>query len=169
MRIDYPAFLGPVFRDLEWYGAHLRRIHGNGTKRNIKFDEEYLSLYMDVLVPNQKEWMRVSPQMAKKERELNKEEIERTTRRRLRAPLAPPTVGSVATGSNTIPGPTRLPAGQPLIGGHTGKTQNFMDDLSRRYSGATAGDRNNSFTQHRGSNRGKDRETPMYTSPKKNQ
>ena len=150
----------------------LRRVHGNGTKRNIKFDEECLSLYMDVLVPNQREWMRVSPQMAKKEREANKEETERITRRRLRAPLAPPGSSSAATGANAVPAPTRLPAGQPLIGGHTGRTQNFMDDLnnlSKKYSGVAASDRNGSFTQHRGNNRDRDRDMPMYTSPKKTQ
>ena len=53
MRLDYPAFLGGVFRDLEWYGAHLRQKHGNGTRRNIRFDEENSSLYMDVLLPGE--------------------------------------------------------------------------------------------------------------------
>ena len=138
-------------------GAHLRRIHGVGTKRNIKFDEEHDSFYMDVLVPNQEEWLRVSPQMAKRERETSREEDERKTTRRLRAPLAPPAIASnQGTGANAVPATTRLPAGQPLIGGYTGMTPNFtadMEKISKKYSGMSASDRN---------------KQRVYTSPKKN-
>ena len=53
--------------DLEWYGAHLRKNHEQGTKTNIRFDEENLSLDMSIALPGQDEWLRVTPDMAKQE------------------------------------------------------------------------------------------------------
>ena len=86
MKLDYPAFLGGIFRDLEWYGAYLRKEHGQGMRRNIRFDEEALSLYMDVLLPGNKEWLRVTPKMAGEERRESQEINEMSTRMQLRQP-----------------------------------------------------------------------------------
>ena len=122
MRLDYPSFLSGTFRDLEWYGAHLRRTHGQGTRRNIKFDEEKMSLYMDVKLPGEKtNWLRVSPEMAKEEKMESQEQRDNQTRMQLRT----------TRNSGQDITSTRLPAGQPLINGANGKTPNFQDDLER--------------------------------------
>ena len=87
MKLDYPDFLGGIFRDLEWYGAFLRREHGPGTRRNIRFDEENVSLYMDILLPGEnKNWLRVSPKMARDERNDHQRKNEMSTRMQLRPP-----------------------------------------------------------------------------------
>jgi len=130
LRLDYPAFLGPVFRDLEWFGAFLREKHGLGTQRSIKFDEANTSLYMDVRVPSQDGWMRVSPHMARLEKEENQAEADKRTRRRLKPPLR-----KELPRSGCVPAQTRTPAEHPLIGDHTGKTDNFMKDLEELNNG----------------------------------
>ena len=128
-------------------------MHGAGTKRNIKFDESNLSLYMDVNIPTGNGWMRVSPAMARQEKDANQQEEERKTRRKLRAPMPVPTGGNAAALMS------KTPAGQPLVGGHNGKTPNFADDLEklqRKYSQFPTG-RNNggeNFGSHRGPGRG---------------
>ena len=42
--MNYPDHLSDDFRVLEWYGAEIRRMHGEGTKRNIKFNDEVSGL-----------------------------------------------------------------------------------------------------------------------------
>ena len=84
--------------------------------------------------------------MAKQERLKQNNEVEQVTRRRLRIPQR----------SNQLPAPV---AGQPLIGGHTGKTPNFtrdLDRLAKQYSGMKGGER-----RENGQN------TSVYLSPKK--
>ena len=44
LRLEYPAHLAQDFRCLEWYGREMRVSHGQGTRRNIKFDDEDESL-----------------------------------------------------------------------------------------------------------------------------
>ena len=64
IRLDFPDFLSPQFRTLEKYGAQQRQTHGPGNKRNIKFEDASLSLYMDVKLPDDPNWIQVSPEMA---------------------------------------------------------------------------------------------------------
>jgi hypothetical protein len=63
--MDYPDYLRPEFRALEKLGAKLRKYHGQGLKRNIRFDDENRNLYMDVKLPNEDEWFKVTPAMAR--------------------------------------------------------------------------------------------------------
>ena len=110
MRLDYPAFLGGTFRNLEWYGAHLRKEHGMGTRRNIRFDEENLSLYMDVLLPGaEQKWLRVSPQMAEEAKRENQQNNDMATKWLLRAPRQR-RLGS------SISGPSGSRSGTPATG-----------------------------------------------------
>lgn len=51
MRINYPSHLGRVFRDLDWYGREMRQRHGSGTRRNVKFSDDELTLYVNVCLP----------------------------------------------------------------------------------------------------------------------
>ena len=65
LRMNYPDHLGGDFKALEWYGAEMRRIHGDGTRRSIKFDDEVEGLCIDVKVPAEAEWHRIRPEDAK--------------------------------------------------------------------------------------------------------
>ena len=64
-RIEYPGHLGPHFRNLDWYGRHMRFKHGTGTKRNIIFDDEEETLVIDVCLPGETYWHGVSNDQAK--------------------------------------------------------------------------------------------------------
>ena len=66
IRMDYPAYLGVAFRSLDWYGKQMRDRHGKGTRRNIKFDDEEEGLYIDVCLPQQDYWHRITPEEARK-------------------------------------------------------------------------------------------------------
>ena len=65
IRIDIPIFLTGTFKLLTNYGYKLRKLHGEGTKRYIKFDEANLSLYLDVKLPDCEEWFQITPTQAK--------------------------------------------------------------------------------------------------------
>ena len=65
MRMNYPDHLSEDFRVLEWYGAEMRRMHKEGTKRNIKFNDDVSGLCVDVKLPTDEEWYRVTPEMAR--------------------------------------------------------------------------------------------------------
>ena len=65
LRMNYPNHLGSDFKALEWYGAEMRRLHGDGTRRRIRFDDEAEGLCIDVKIPAEPEWHRVHPEAAK--------------------------------------------------------------------------------------------------------
>ena len=65
LRMDVPGFLTGVFKLLNSYGFHLKRVHGNQTKKYVKFDEANLSLYLDVRLPDAEEWIQISPTQAR--------------------------------------------------------------------------------------------------------
>ena len=67
LRMDYPGHLASDFRLLESYGKYLRRTRGEGLKRNMRFNDDNESIYMDVKLPKEEEWLRVTPPLAKDE------------------------------------------------------------------------------------------------------
>jgi hypothetical protein len=77
IRINFHEFLAQDFICLGRLGAHMKRRHGNGTKRHIKFDDEKMRLYTDIKIPTEDEWMRVTPELAQ---EMLSEEDTRTDR-----------------------------------------------------------------------------------------
>ena len=92
-RLDYPAFLGTAFRLLDWYGKQMRDRHGKGTRRNIKYDDDEENLYLDVCLPSQDYWHRVSPDEAKRYKTQVETERTHQTRRSLEGPLSNPQRG----------------------------------------------------------------------------
>ena len=65
LRMDVPSFLTRTFKLLNSYGYHLRRVHGQSTKKYVKFDEAGLTLYLDVRLPDSDEWLQISPTQAR--------------------------------------------------------------------------------------------------------
>ena len=86
MKLDYPNHLTKTFRNLEWYGAEMRRIHGDGTRRNMRFDDVNKTLYLDVRLPNREYWHRVDEGMA----EVYKKQRDEANRIRSRSALENP-------------------------------------------------------------------------------
>ena len=83
LRMNYPDHLGSDFRALEWYGAEMRRVHGEGTRRSIKFEDELEGLCIDIKVPSESEWHRINPETAKD----YKKRLQGSTSERARAVL----------------------------------------------------------------------------------
>ena len=73
IRLEVPAELDDTFCLLARFGTRLRARHGEGTKRHIKFDDHDASLFINVKLPGDDMWSRVSPAMAKAD-------LEQTTR-----------------------------------------------------------------------------------------
>ena len=67
IRLEIPENLMGDFRTLQRYGFYLKKLHGFGLKRNIKYNDEKLGLQMSVRLPNKLEWLTVDPSMAKEE------------------------------------------------------------------------------------------------------
>ena len=92
MRIEVPPKLQQAFRVLFKYGQNLRARHGPGTRRHVKFDDDARSLYLNVRLPNEETWCRVSTTLALKgmraRQTLHDGELER--RLDITGPLAPP-------------------------------------------------------------------------------
>ena len=65
LRLEIPGDLLDIFRLLSRFGTRLRAKHGEGTKRHVKFDDVENSLYMNIKLPGDETWSKVTPQMAK--------------------------------------------------------------------------------------------------------
>ena len=68
MRLDYPAHLGSDYRALDSYGGKLRKDVGQGFRRNIRFDDDEMGLFMDINFPEQEKWICVTPKMAREKK-----------------------------------------------------------------------------------------------------
>ena len=88
IRLDYPAYLGAPFRALDWYGKQMRDRHGRGTRRNIKFDDDEENLYIDVCLPDQEYWHRITPEEAKRYRTEVESERASNSRKSLEGPVS---------------------------------------------------------------------------------
>ena len=64
IRIEVPPRLQQSFRVLFKYGSNLRARHGAGTKRHVKFCDVEQSLYLNVKLPGDEQWSRVSLEVA---------------------------------------------------------------------------------------------------------
>ena len=67
--MDVPTYLTGTFRTLENYGYRMRLKYGKDTKRYTRFDEENLSLYLEIRTRNDGRWIRISPSHARREEE----------------------------------------------------------------------------------------------------
>ena len=88
MRLDYPDFLGYTFRSLDWYGRDLKNRFGQDFRQNIHFDDDRLSLCMDIRLPGSEKWDRISAELAIEEKKAFDEENEIQLKSQLRRPGA---------------------------------------------------------------------------------
>ena len=66
MRIEVPAHLRKDFRLLFKFGQTLRTRHGKGVRRHVKFDDSNGSLFLNVRLPGDDSWSRVSTELARR-------------------------------------------------------------------------------------------------------
>ena len=66
IRIEIPKRMKPDFRTLFKYGRNLRARHGEGTRRHVKFDDSDGTLFLNVKLPGDEQWSRVSVEVAKR-------------------------------------------------------------------------------------------------------
>ena len=81
MRIEVPASLQQHFRVLFKYGQGLRARHGPGTRRHVKFCDLNRTLFLNVKLPGDDRWSKVSLDMARRglqaKETLNDDQLER--------------------------------------------------------------------------------------------
>ena len=66
LRIEVPKHLRTEFRLLFKYGQNLRARHGKGTRRHVKFDDGAMTLFLNVRLPGDESWSRVSVEVARR-------------------------------------------------------------------------------------------------------
>ena len=93
VRLEVPFHLKGIFQDLQQYGRILRRQHGSGFKRHVRFDDSKLSLYMDIRLPGTQEWLYVDHGMAAENRGPDTRKNTSITRERLASSVS--SMGSV--------------------------------------------------------------------------
>lgn len=82
VRMEIPPHLTGIFKTLDSHGQLLRKRHGPGVKRSIKFDDLEMSLYMDVKLPDESSWLKVDYATAREElRFIQKEKVVADRRR----------------------------------------------------------------------------------------
>ena len=92
IRMDVPDFLASDYKTLDHYGLRMRNTHGKTTKRYIKYDEPNTSLLLELRLPGDITWMKITQTLA---RELvgaaNQEEIYRNRKKLTARRTLPPT------------------------------------------------------------------------------
>ena len=122
LRLEIPPEIDDTFRLLSRFGTRLRARHGDGTKRHIRFDEFAGSLYVNVKLPEDVTWTRVTPEMARQDLEMSMREEDSQHQQRLATKL--------------LPGPRerliRLPAAPPAVRGPRGPIASGGDISGKR-------------------------------------
>ena len=83
LRLFYPEHLAKDFRALERYGAYLRKTRGQGMRRNYCFLDDTESIYMDVCLPGEEDWIRITTEMAQEANNKRQNTVDREARRRI--------------------------------------------------------------------------------------
>ena len=100
LRLDYPEHLAKDFRALERYGSYLRRTRGSGFKRNYRFCDDTETIYMDVRLPEEEEWLRITAEMAVSANTRRQSKSENDAARKL-ALSSPPPAQRISPGPST--------------------------------------------------------------------
>ena len=92
IRLEVPPALRPTYSVLFKYGQTLRARHGPGTRRHIKFDDTDCSLYLNVKLPSDPGWSKVTPEVARRGLKMREQRTNSDLEARLDivGPLLPP-------------------------------------------------------------------------------
>ena len=66
IQMEVPAALRPAFATLFKYGQLLRTRHGQGTRRHVKFEDVERTLYLNVKLPGETSWTKISTDLARR-------------------------------------------------------------------------------------------------------
>ena len=66
IRMEIPRRLRAAFASLYKYGQQLRSRHGEGTRKHVKFEDNNRTLYLNVKLPGDETWSRVSLEVARR-------------------------------------------------------------------------------------------------------
>ena len=80
--MEIPVHLMPTFKMLERHGHQLRTRYGPELKRHIKYEDNEKSLVLDVKLPGENEWVRMTPTFVKSlKKETTEKQLERNRTR----------------------------------------------------------------------------------------
>ena len=68
IRMEIPAHLMDTFRLLDRHGHLLKEKYGKDLRRHVRYDDDTLSLYLDVKRSSKDQWRRITPETARRER-----------------------------------------------------------------------------------------------------
>lgn len=85
--LDIPLFLLPTFKILNEHGYDIRNVNSRETRRYIKFDEENLSLFLEVKLPGNHKWIKIRPDQARSFNEEKEREDYQSIKKSLLCPL----------------------------------------------------------------------------------
>ena len=83
IRIEVPRRLRGAFSTLFKFGQQLRLRHGEGTRKHIKFDDVGRTLFLNIKLPRDESWSRVSVEMARRNLKARETLTENALERRL--------------------------------------------------------------------------------------
>ena len=104
-RMEIPEFLAADHKLLNDYGYRMRRAHGKDTRKFIKFDEAAYSLILELKLPGDHTWLRISPGLARDlKKQYEQEDIKRLKNRLTARPVS-------ESGSSSLSNPNWIPLG----------------------------------------------------------
>ena len=89
LRLEIPEELMGQFRLLSRFGTRLRARHGTGTKRHVKFDDVDGSLFMNIKLPGDEAWSKVTVETARLDMEKTARDESASVLRRIQSKPMP--------------------------------------------------------------------------------
>ena len=108
MRMDVPPFLMSTFNLLRGMGFDLRRQHGKGTRKYVKFDDTRCDLFLEVRPEGSTSWIRIDSDMAREHRRENDQKSLRRLLQHNFTSSAADTTGAISPTSSHLDAPNRL-------------------------------------------------------------
>ena len=66
VNMDLPSYLIGTFKLLNDHAYHIKRTHGKMTRKYIKFNDDAQSLFLEIKLPGQENWIKITPSQARK-------------------------------------------------------------------------------------------------------
>ena len=109
-RMDIPEYLASDHKLLNDYGYRMKRVHGKETRKFVKFDESSFSLVLELKLPGDHTWLRITPQLARElKKEYEQEDIQRLRGKLVARPRAESSPAP-QTSANWVPLGNRPPS-----------------------------------------------------------